>query len=311
MAGIYPKDSEKGRNREADRVVFLANEHMKLSDYAKKVGVGYDTALDWFHKNNIPGAYQMPSGTIIVPDIVGDDTAKVISDLSSPSTFNVSVDENGAEVKRKPKTQTDILREQIAQMQATTNAGLSPADLMNAGAVLPKAAPVRTRDYAAESAARMDKCIAIVDAIASNYVDDDSLRALPKVRVLLEMQAEKLADLELAAETARETLTTIREALDSGGPPERALEVQATYLSQLKDTANNRSRHLDAIETYWLNQASRLGIKDQAERVVQEAEQVAKAEAPEKETMYTQNTRGMNDMIAEKMKQLQESGFGK
>jgi putative resolvase len=41
---------------------------MKLSQYAKKLGVCYKTAWRYYKDGSIPGAYQLPSGTIIVPD---------------------------------------------------------------------------------------------------------------------------------------------------------------------------------------------------------------------------------------------------
>jgi len=41
---------------------------MKLSDYARKLGIHYRTAWEMFKRNDIPNAYQLPSGTIIVPD---------------------------------------------------------------------------------------------------------------------------------------------------------------------------------------------------------------------------------------------------
>lgn len=41
---------------------------MRLSNYARKMGVTWKTANRWFHAGQIPGAYQLPSGTIIVPD---------------------------------------------------------------------------------------------------------------------------------------------------------------------------------------------------------------------------------------------------
>ena len=41
---------------------------MKLSKYAEKIGVKRATATKWFHKGLIKGAYQLPTGTIIVPD---------------------------------------------------------------------------------------------------------------------------------------------------------------------------------------------------------------------------------------------------
>lgn len=44
---------------------------MKLSDYAKKIGVTYRTAWNWFKAGTINGAYQLPSGTV-VSDIADD-----------------------------------------------------------------------------------------------------------------------------------------------------------------------------------------------------------------------------------------------
>lgn len=41
---------------------------MKLSKYAEKIGVKRATATKWFHKGLIKGAYQLPTGTIIVPN---------------------------------------------------------------------------------------------------------------------------------------------------------------------------------------------------------------------------------------------------
>tara|TARA_Y100000034_G_C6866999_1_gene395291 strand:- start:1018 stop:1191 length:174 start_codon:yes stop_codon:yes gene_type:complete len=41
---------------------------MKLSDYAKQLGIHYKTAWNHYKANKIPGAYQLPSGTIIVPN---------------------------------------------------------------------------------------------------------------------------------------------------------------------------------------------------------------------------------------------------
>ena len=41
---------------------------MKLSTYAKNLGVCYKTAWNHFQKGLIPGAYQLPTGTIIVPE---------------------------------------------------------------------------------------------------------------------------------------------------------------------------------------------------------------------------------------------------
>ena len=47
---------------------------MKLKQYAQKLGISYGTALNWFHARKIPDAYQIDTGTIIVPDLPGSGT---------------------------------------------------------------------------------------------------------------------------------------------------------------------------------------------------------------------------------------------
>lgn len=41
---------------------------MKLSEYAKRIGIGYRTAYNWWQAGSIPGAWQKDTGTIIVPE---------------------------------------------------------------------------------------------------------------------------------------------------------------------------------------------------------------------------------------------------
>jgi putative resolvase len=41
---------------------------MKLSDWAKREGIAYQTAFKWFKAGKIPNSYQYDTGTIIVND---------------------------------------------------------------------------------------------------------------------------------------------------------------------------------------------------------------------------------------------------
>ena len=52
---------------------------MKLSTYARRMGVSYRTAYLWFRSGKIPArAEQLPSGTIMVYEDAGDTTAGII-----------------------------------------------------------------------------------------------------------------------------------------------------------------------------------------------------------------------------------------
>jgi len=43
---------------------------MKLSAWAKRMGITYKTAWRWFKEGKIEGAFKSPSGSIFVPDEV-------------------------------------------------------------------------------------------------------------------------------------------------------------------------------------------------------------------------------------------------
>ena len=50
---------------------------MKLSEYARRIGVKRHTAYRWFKRGEIPNAVQLPSGTIYVPDEIFETEMKV------------------------------------------------------------------------------------------------------------------------------------------------------------------------------------------------------------------------------------------
>lgn len=72
---------------------------MKLSDYARKVGVSYYTARRWFHAGQISG-YQAPSGTIIVTEGAETEVQPVINLPQQVAVYGrVSAAENKANLE--------------------------------------------------------------------------------------------------------------------------------------------------------------------------------------------------------------------
>ena len=74
---------------------------MKLSQYAKELGVCYKTAWNLFKQNKINGAYQLESGTVIVPNNIFDNNTQengVILYARTSSSKNKPLLEN--QVKR-------------------------------------------------------------------------------------------------------------------------------------------------------------------------------------------------------------------
>lgn len=74
---------------------------MKLSQYAKELGVCYKTAWNLFKQNKINGAYQLESGTVIVPNNIFNNNTQengVILYARTSSSKNKTLLEN--QVKR-------------------------------------------------------------------------------------------------------------------------------------------------------------------------------------------------------------------
>jgi resolvase domain protein len=55
---------------------------MKLSEYARRIGVKRHTAYRWFKRGEIPNAVQLPSGTIYVPDEIFETELKSTQGLT-------------------------------------------------------------------------------------------------------------------------------------------------------------------------------------------------------------------------------------
>lgn len=81
---------------------------MKLSAYADKVGISYQTAHRWFKNGKIPGAYQISTGTIIVPDSAIPSDSKE-SNLRTKTVVYARVSSNA---QRKTNLETQAERMQ-------------------------------------------------------------------------------------------------------------------------------------------------------------------------------------------------------
>tara|TARA_B100000214_G_C23738766_1_gene522263 strand:- start:68 stop:343 length:276 start_codon:yes stop_codon:yes gene_type:complete len=60
---------------------------VKLKNFADTLGISYGTALRMMKAGQIPGAFRLPSGTIIVPDDSIETLAKLGSDEVSLKEF--------------------------------------------------------------------------------------------------------------------------------------------------------------------------------------------------------------------------------
>ena len=78
---------------------------MKLSAYARKIGVSYRTAFRWFHAGKLPG-YQMDTGTIIITDAAPEATVAITEPKVAIYT-RVSAAENKSNLEGQAQRLTD------------------------------------------------------------------------------------------------------------------------------------------------------------------------------------------------------------
>ena len=83
---------------------------MKLSEYASRLGIQYQTAWKHYHKGLIPGAYQLPTGTIIVPDDVFQKPGKTGIDAAVYARVSSSENKDNLDAQADRMTQYAIAR---------------------------------------------------------------------------------------------------------------------------------------------------------------------------------------------------------
>lgn len=77
---------------------------MKLSEYARRIGVKRHTAYRWFKRGEIPNAVQLPSGTIYVPDEIFE------TDMKSKQGLTVVYTRVSSSEQRKTNLETQAER---------------------------------------------------------------------------------------------------------------------------------------------------------------------------------------------------------
>ena len=77
---------------------------MKLSEYARRIGVKRHTAYRWFKRGEIPNAVQLPSGTIYVPDEIFE------TDMKSKQGLTVVYARVSSSEQRKTSLETQAER---------------------------------------------------------------------------------------------------------------------------------------------------------------------------------------------------------
>jgi len=94
---------------------------MKLSAWAKRMGITYKTAWRWFREGKIEGAFKTPSGSIFVPDEVKKEDYVVIYARVSSSENKAELDAQAERLRQYALAKGYRIREVIKEIGSGLN----------------------------------------------------------------------------------------------------------------------------------------------------------------------------------------------
>jgi hypothetical protein len=254
---------------------------MKLSKYAETLGIKYQTAYDHFKKNKIPGAYQLSTGTVIVPDTLVDPamlSKAIAEDLDNKGVID---DETGEVKPTKPRTQNDMLKQKLDNFKNLVtigNDGFDPTQFVANGSDLPKP-PKKRRDTEAEQEILLEKASGIIDTHIHNYITADELMKLEKNNKMRDAHVEKLFEIDFLIKTSKDMIVRLKEGIDEDEAIPNIYTTLAQFQTQMMTFMNNRSKHLTEVENYWYDIADKHGlISDEESKMEEIAEMQAAVE---------------------------------
>jgi hypothetical protein len=268
---------------------------MKLSKYAEELGIKYKTAHEHFKKGLIPGAYQLGTGTIIVPDAlvdknmlnqaIAEDLDKSDDANKESDDFELDEDAEAAEAKpSKPRTQTDMLKTKLSNLKNTIvgdSNGFDATQFVAGPDTLPKP-PKKKRDYDSEAEELKEKAANIIDTHIHNYITEEELMLLEKNNKMREAHIDKLFEIDFLIKTSKDMIIRLKEGIDDDEAIPNIYTTLAQFQTQMMTFMNNRSKHLTEVENYWYDIADKHGLFTNEEiRMEELAEKQTSEASPE------------------------------
>lgn len=165
---------------------------------------------------------------------------------------------------------------------------------------LPSTTPFK--DYENELDENEALCMDIIDNIASNYILSDSVLASDKTTIMKREQAKKLAEMQFLVTMSRSALIKIQEALDAGDINPDLFRIHISYMKEMREAINDRSKHLQSVETYWSDQSDRLGIETTREEMGMDSDKEKNETEDTKKTMIA-GVKDINDYMRKMMEE--------
>ena len=110
-----------------------------------------------------------------------------------------------------------------------------------------------------------DAAFEIIESIVRNYVISEKWYNGDKVKTMIGQQSTKLAELQFLINSCKDTLVTLQESLDSGDINPEIFKMKKDYIIEMRNSINERSKHISEVEKYWEGQASKYEVESTKE----------------------------------------------
>lgn len=166
----------------------------------------------------------------------------------------------------------------------------------------PTSMNLKVIDYEAEEKQDLERAEETIGAIISNYISNNKIKQLDKVKGVIKSHITKLADLELLVRNSKRNMITLQESIDSGDLGKDMFDGVYKFQSEIRTNIEAKSKHIDKCEIYWENYSKQFGLENKEEEVIRTTE--SKLDEKEKTNIFS--ITDLNRIIEEKMKSEKE-----
>lgn len=224
----------------------------------------------------------------------------MIDDVLNPDNLNNSgkIDKVNKGDKVSAKQQATRSRlESLKDLLKSDTVDFNTNDhLPNAGD-FPQSTGGKVINYEDEDKKDLDKAEETIIAIINNYISNDKIKELDKVKGVIKSHITKLADLELLVRNSKRNMIMLQEAIDIGDMGKDMFDGVYKFQGEMRTNIEARSKHIDKCEIYWENYSKQFGLDTKEEEVIRKTE--VKEDDKEKTNIFS--ITDLNRIIEEKM----------
>lgn len=206
------------------------------------------------------------------------------------------------DVPKKKKDNTKLRLDSLKDLLKSDTVDFNTNDHLPKFGDFPISTNLKVIDYDDEDKKDLAKAEETIGAIISNYISNNKIKQLDKVKGVIRSHITKLADIELLVRNSKRNMILLQEAIDVGDLSKDMFDGVYKFQGEMRTNIEARSKHIDKCEIYWENYSKQFGLENKEEEVIRTTE--LKEDEKEKTNIFS--ITDLNRIIEEKMKSEKE-----